>query len=262
MEKYNRPGKVVAAIISIVFALTSALAEAAISSVSISGNPSTPVAIGTTITLTATQSGGSNPEYRFYQRDPSGPTWTMVQEYSSDNTVDVVPTSVGTWVYEVWCREVGYGGNYEKWKNTSYVVNASDATVTETWVYSTGDHPTNIRILQFDWIGDASSGAIPSLETSQAINGYVFLVDIGTGSTQPTDLYDITLTTTGAGDTIDIMGGALTNLSASGSESRVPKVDIGANIYGPRYVSGKLTFNLSNNVVPSANGTVKIYITR
>jgi hypothetical protein len=123
-------------------------------------------------------------------------------------------------------------------------------TVTQT-IAETG---RDVRIITLSWTGDASDGSVPSTAISWALADFVFLVVTNPGSTAPTDNYDITLTDS---DGVDIMGGEITNRDTSNTEQAVPKI---GSVYGTRFVSGTLTFNLTGNIVAGATGTVKIYV--
>lgn len=125
-------------------------------------------------------------------------------------------------------------------------------TVTQTWTDVTGD----TKSLLLTWTGDSSSGSVPATTSERAIDGYIILVITNPGSTSPTPDYDITLTDD---DDVDVMGGQLMNRDASSTEQIIPKV---GNIIGPRWVSGYMTLNLSNNSVASATGTIEIFIKR
>ena len=57
-------------------------------------------------------------------------------------------------------------------------------------------------------------------------------------------------------------GGTLADRDETNSEQAVPCVDTTNSVYGARWVSGKLTLNLSGNSVASATGTVVVYFFR
>src|ERR1700724_797709 len=77
------------------------LSAAPCSSAALSALPSSPQAIGTSVTFTATTSGCSIPQYRFWLRSPSG-AWALVQDYGSSSTFQWNTTglAVGTYVVE------------------------------------------------------------------------------------------------------------------------------------------------------------------
>jgi hypothetical protein len=115
----------------------------------------------------------------------------------------------------------------------------------------------NERVVEYliTWTADSAAATVPATATDTAIVGYVFMAQTNPGTTAPTDDYDITLTDA---DGIDVFGGELLNRDEANSEQTVPKV--GSSVYGSRFVNSVLTFNLSNNAVNSATGTVRVYV--
>lgn len=111
----------------------------------------------------------------------------------------------------------------------------------------------NVRVLTFICIADASANTYPVTTSKESIDGYVFLVITNPGSPSPTASYDITLTDA---DGIDVMGGELANRHASDSEQAVPLI---GEIYGTRFVNGKITITITNNSVNSAETIVKVF---
>ena len=109
--------------------------------------------------------------------------------------------------------------------------------------------------VRYAWTADASDGSVPAT-ASGAILGYVILAVTDPGATSPTDGYAVTITDD---NSVDVFGGELGDLDEANTEQWVPKID---SVYGPRFVSGTLTLNLSGNVVNSATGTLDLYIVR
>ncbi len=132
---------------------------------------------------------------------------------------------------------------------TAGLANAA-GTVTQT-LTKVGSHTL---LLTFSWTADASAATVPVTASSTGLEGYVYLVVTNPGTTAPTDLYDITLTDT---ESVDVMGGELSDRSTSATQQVVPKID---TVFGARWVDGVLTMTLTNNSVNSATGTVKVYI--
>ena len=114
-----------------------------------------------------------------------------------------------------------------------------------------------VSILQFTCTGDAADGTFPATVSSRNIEGYVFMVLTNPGSPALTDNYDISLVDT---DGLDISGGLLVNRDQAVTEVVIPKVDLVASLYGPRYVKGKVTLEISNNSVLSGVVAVSLYI--
>lgn len=73
---------------------------------SLVANPTSPAAYGQTVSLTATASGGSDIQYEFYVQAPGSSTWTKIQAYSSDNTVDWTPATFGIWQVSCWVKDI------------------------------------------------------------------------------------------------------------------------------------------------------------
>jgi hypothetical protein len=88
----------------------------ACSGVSVSVAPSSPAAIGKTVTLNAHASGcpDPNPVYHFGVMAPGATTYTVVQDYSTSasfvwNTTGLAP---GTYRFSVWARDANSSGAY------------------------------------------------------------------------------------------------------------------------------------------------------
>ncbi|MFL7943703.1 triple tyrosine motif-containing protein [Priestia megaterium] len=86
--------------------------EAKVNNVSMSVDKLSPRAVGTPITISATSSGSTAPEYRFYIRDEKG-NLTTLQEYSSKDTATWTPTKAGTYKVLVHAKDRSKSGaNY------------------------------------------------------------------------------------------------------------------------------------------------------
>jgi len=109
-------------------------------------------------------------------------------------------------------------------------------------------------VIEIPWEADAT-GAVQSFQIDK-ICGFVLQVTTVPGTPAPTDLYDVSLRDA---DTVDIMGNALADRSATVAEQAVPY--IGAT-YSPRYVCSQLTVSILNNAVVGAQGTVVLYVAR
>ena len=121
-----------------------------------------------------------------------------------------------------------------------------------------------LKILTFSWTADSSNakvpGAVTSVSTTNALQGYyIYMVVTKPGSPAPTSNYDIILNDQ---DGMDMMGGTLANRSATAVENAVPKVDTTNTLYGGRFVNGNITLLVDGNLVNSAKGTVKIFLSK
>lgn len=115
------------------------------------------------------------------------------------------------------------------------------------------DLPGNVDIWVLDWTAH-TDGSFTTATTRWAVDGYVFMVIVNPGATAPTAAYDVTLLDS---DGMDIMGGELTDLSATVTAQFVPKIN---SVYGTRFVRGPLSMTLSGNSVNGAIGEIIIYI--
>jgi hypothetical protein len=92
---------------------------------SITANVGAHAVVGTPINWTVTSSGGSGLlEYRFWIYDQARSIWTLVQDYSWDNSFGWVPESgdEGTYVVQVWVRRTGTGAQYDAWASSQPLV--------------------------------------------------------------------------------------------------------------------------------------------
>lgn len=122
-----------------------------------------------------------------------------------------------------------------------------------------GNANGDVFLLTVSWVGDASSGAVPTttlIRSSQVMedtNGlYLYQMITDPGSPAPTTLYDITLV---ASTGLDMLGAAGADRSATVTESAVP------SSLNPIF-DGNVSFTLANQSVASAQGTVKLLLLR
>ncbi len=114
---------------------------------------------------------------------------------------------------------------------------------------------STVGYIEFFWTADSALATIPAT-VSCPLEGYVILIETDPGTTAPTALYDITLVNDYS---IDVAGGALADRSATVSEAVYCKTNSSP---GGRWVWGTLTLNISNNLVNSATGKVRVWIER
>lgn len=111
-----------------------------------------------------------------------------------------------------------------------------------------------ITVCTYEWTA-AADGSVPATAKISMV-GYVILAVTDPGTTAPTDDYDIELTDAYG---CDVMGGELSNRDTANSEQAMPAV---GSTYGPRWVSGPVTLEITNNSVNSATGKVIVYIAK
>ena len=93
-------------------------------SVTASAAPASPQAHGTTVTITASASGCTNPRYEFWILAPGG-SWAIAQAYSSTATFSWNTTGLaaGVYRYSVWARDASSGAGYDTYfPGTAYTL--------------------------------------------------------------------------------------------------------------------------------------------
>lgn len=126
-----------------------------------------PLAAGTTVTWTATASGGVSPvQYEFWALDPST-GWSIIQPYGSSNTATWTPLHPGTFGLQVWVRASGSTSTYDAW------LGSGDLTITAvapTVVSLSADSQTPIAPgTTVTWKAVAAGGTTPSSTSSGCI---------------------------------------------------------------------------------------------
>lgn len=111
------------------------------------------------------------------------------------------------------------------------------------------------EIVTLTCVGDSSNGSFPAT-TIPGLQGFIVKVITKPGATNPTANYDIALYSPLA-STLDSLGGALADRSASTAEQKAPVLS-GATC--PVFVSGDYSFAITNNSVASAQITVYMFI--
>jgi uncharacterized protein (DUF2141 family) len=101
--------------------------------VSVTVSPGSPSARGTTVTVTATASGCTNPVYHFGLLAPGAAAYVMAQAYSASGTYTWNTTGLapGTYRFSVWAEDAASGGAFGysggRWdtynNNTTYTLN-------------------------------------------------------------------------------------------------------------------------------------------
>jgi hypothetical protein len=95
-------------------------------------SPAVSARAGTTVTVTATASGCTNPLYAFWVLVPGSSTWQLTQSYGSKAafTWITVGKAAGTYRFAVWARDAGSGGTagdvlgrWDSYSMSSYQLN-------------------------------------------------------------------------------------------------------------------------------------------
>jgi len=119
-------------------------------------NVSLPNTQGTTITWTATTSGGSNVQYQFW-RYTATQGWQLGQDYSSLNSFTWTPPA-GTNNVQVWVRSGGSSAPYEAYATAGYFDIRPGARVTAFFASRSFPLPVHVPVT---FTATASSGSGP-----------------------------------------------------------------------------------------------------
>lgn len=89
----------------------------------ISSTPASPQQVGTSVSVTASSSTCSNPQYRFYELAPGG-SWTVAQDWSSSSTYawSTTAAAAGTYDFEVWVKDSSSSAAYDTYADMSYTL--------------------------------------------------------------------------------------------------------------------------------------------
>ena len=93
-----------------------------VSSVALSADQASPIALASTTTFTAVASGGTGSyNYQFWVKAPGG-GWALVQDYGLGNTFAFTPALTGNWVVQARAKNLGSSANWEAFKGKRYAV--------------------------------------------------------------------------------------------------------------------------------------------
>ena len=99
----------------------------------VSAAPASSTPVGAPVTWSATARGGPAPlQYRFWLRNDTEGTWTVLQDYSNSRTATWTPSAAGSYLVQVWVRSAGSTAAWEAWGNseTHVVVPPPPLTIT------------------------------------------------------------------------------------------------------------------------------------
>jgi hypothetical protein len=99
---------------------------------SISASTPSPIMPGTSVTFTATATGGVAPlQYRFWLYDFGTATWTLLRDYATANQATWTPAAAGVFTLQVWVRSSGSTASYDAYLDSaSFEVGNPPLTVT------------------------------------------------------------------------------------------------------------------------------------
>ncbi len=88
---------------------------------SLKATPAPPQSAGTTITWTATATGGTAPlQYQYWLYSGVTASWTMVRDYSTSASCSWTPTQAAQYAIQVWVRNAGSTAKYDAWLGSGY----------------------------------------------------------------------------------------------------------------------------------------------
>ncbi len=136
----------------------------AVAVTSLTSNVAFPVSFGTPITWTATATGGTALlQYQFW-RLRQGVGWTMVQDYSPNNTFTWTPgvSEGGTYSLQVWVKSAGSTATFEAWRGSDNFAVTGPAAVTVTSFTTSVPLPAPV-FSPITWTATATGGVGPLL---------------------------------------------------------------------------------------------------
>jgi len=99
----------------------------------LTSNMSSPRPVGTTVTFTASGTGGVTPyEYQWYVQHNGG-AWTMLRAWSTATTYSWTPVQTGTFVFAIWARSAGSTANeWQAYAEQAFVIQGGSSTPSDT----------------------------------------------------------------------------------------------------------------------------------
>ena len=105
----------------------------------IASNVAFPLAVGTTVTWSATATGGVGPlHYKFWAQDQAVGTWTVMRDYAPTPSALWVAPKQGTYMFQVWVRSAGQTALYGTFDTRS---NQTVTTPAPSIPFFTADRP-------------------------------------------------------------------------------------------------------------------------
>jgi hypothetical protein len=119
-----------------------------------------PKPAGTTITWSAKASGGSGSlEYEFWLYN--GKAWSIARAYGPSNQFSWTPAVAGSYVLQVWVRQVGSSASYDAWLGSGFVTITSALTATVSSVTLAADRAMPVSTgTAVTWTGNANASTV------------------------------------------------------------------------------------------------------
>src|SRR5436309_2892169 len=106
--------------------LLNAATGAPCTSVALAPSPASPQAVGTAVSWTATASGCTSPQYKYWTQAPTGGAWQVARDWGAATFAwTTTALATGTWYVQVWARQSGSTATYDSWTQTTYLLNAA-----------------------------------------------------------------------------------------------------------------------------------------
>ncbi|MYL49348.1 hypothetical protein GLV98_07615 [Halobacillus litoralis] len=104
-----------------------------VENVDVTVDEASPQKLGTSITLTATSTGSSNPMYKFWVRENG--VWKVLKDYSTENTFIWTPSTKGEYLFSIHAKDADSSSSYDAYKAFNYTIGSKvenvDVTVDE-----------------------------------------------------------------------------------------------------------------------------------
>ncbi len=129
---------------------------------SLTASPTVPRPAGTTITWTATATGGTAPlQYQYWLYSGVTASWTMVRDYSTSASWAWTPTQAAQYAVQVWVRNAGSTTKYDAWLGSGYFnITAASGPPTVTSLKATPAPPQSAGTT-ITWTAAATGGIAP-----------------------------------------------------------------------------------------------------
>ncbi len=134
--------------------------------------------VGNASTVTAQATGGDNLRYQFWVGDPTATNWTLLQDYSSSNTLAWTPGTAGTFPLVVRVKEATSTKMYDLQNHLFYPVVTTALSGVSLSTSPTSPQPTNTTVtltatpvggtaVQYQFVATTSAG-VPTVLQSYA----------------------------------------------------------------------------------------------
>src|SRR5207247_210400 len=104
-------------------------ADEVCTSLTLAPTPASPQTVGTAVTWTAIASGCTSPQYKYWTLAPGATAWQLARDWGVGTFAwSTTSLAAGTWTVQVWARQSGSTATYDKWTQTTYMLNAATSS--------------------------------------------------------------------------------------------------------------------------------------